>query len=254
MLAAERRNQILETLQEKKHVVVSELSQVYGVSEETIRRDLERMEKDGLVEKSYGGATLVENSIFDLPFDVRRKHQVEQKEKMAELIADLVHDGEAIMMDTSSTALYVAQRLKDKKDLTVVTNSIEIAVNISDKSDWNIISTGGTLREKSLGLFGSRTDESFASYYADKAIFSCMGLTISGGFMDSYEEDASCKRVMMKHARERILVADSSKFGQTAFTRVACWDSITHVVTDIKPSDKWLKQFEKCNIKCIYGK
>ena len=102
MLAIERRNEILEKLQIEKKVVVSELSQLFGVSEETIRRDLEKLENDGLVIKSYGGAVLNEHSIFELPFNIRKNQRVVEKQKIAREVAKLVHDGESMMLDASS--------------------------------------------------------------------------------------------------------------------------------------------------------
>ena len=112
MLAIERRNDILERLQADKRVVVSELSAIYQVSEETIRRDLEKLENDGLVIKSYGGAVLNEHSIFDLPFNIRKNQKIVEKEKIARLIAGMVRDGEALMLDASSTDVYIAKALK----------------------------------------------------------------------------------------------------------------------------------------------
>lgn len=117
MLAIERRNEILEKLQSEKRVVVSELSQHYGVSEETIRRDLEKLENDGLVIKSYGGAVLNEHSIFDLPFNIRKNQMIVEKQKIAELTDELVRDGEAVMLDASSTAAYIARGLRKRKSL-----------------------------------------------------------------------------------------------------------------------------------------
>ena len=173
MLAIERRNHILEKLQKEKRVVVSELSRTYQVSEETIRRDLEKLENDGLVIKSYGGAVLNEHSIFDLPFNIRKNQMVVEKQRMADLIADLVRDGEALMLDASSTAVYVARRLKSKKKLTVITNSVEIIVELFDVPEWNVISTGGVSRERSFALVGPNTNRMISSYHVDKAIISC---------------------------------------------------------------------------------
>ena len=154
MLAIERRNDILERLQEEKRVVVSELSAAYNVSEETIRRDLEKLENDGLVVKSYGGAVLKEQSFFDLPFNIRKKQRVAEKQKIARLIADMVRDGEALMLDASSTDVYIARALKEKKKLTVITNSVEVIVELFDVPEWTVISTGGVSREKSFALVG----------------------------------------------------------------------------------------------------
>ena len=145
MIAIERRNGILEKLQEDKKVVVGELSQLYKVSEETIRRDLERLEKEGLCTKSYGGAVFNENNNVEMPFNVRKKSNATGKQKIAELIADMVEDGEHILLDASTTAVYIAKALKRKRNLTVVTNSIEVLIELSDMTDWK--------REHGLKLF-----------------------------------------------------------------------------------------------------
>ena len=252
MLAIERRNDILERLQKEKRVVVSELSQAYQVSEETIRRDLEKLENDGLVIKSYGGAVLNEHSIFDLPFNIRKNQKIVEKQKMADLIVGMVRDGEAIMLDASSTDVYIAKALKEKKKLTVITNSVEIIVELFDMPEWSVISTGGVSREKSFALVGPHTDRMIQSYHVDKAIISCKGLSLEAGITDSDEQDANSKKMMLGSAKERILVADSSKFGEIAFTKVAEWTDLTKIVTDRKPGGQCLQEFEKNRIECIY--
>lgn len=254
MLAIERRNDILERLQEEKRVVVSELSAAYNVSEETIRRDLEKLENDGLVVKSYGGAVLKEQSFFDLPFNIRKKQRVAEKQKIARLIADMVRDGEALMLDASSTDVYIARALKEKKKLTVITNSVEVIVELFDVPEWTVISTGGVSREKSFALVGPRTDEVLSSYHVDKAIISCKGVDLENGVTDSDEQDASSKRMMLYAAKERILAADHSKFGNTAFTKVAEWADITRFVTDQKPEEKWLQKLKEHRIDCVFPK
>ena len=235
MLAIERRNEILLRLQKEKRVVVSELSQHYQVTEETIRRDLEKLENDGLVVKSYGGAVLNEQNIVGLPFDVRKNQCVAEKQKIAGLVADLVREGEAVMLD-----------------VTVITNSVEIIVELYDMPKWTVISTGGTVREKSFAFWGPHTDEVLSSYHVDKAIISCKGLDLENGITDYVEQDASSKRMMLRAAKERILVADYTKFDTTAFTKVTDWAFITKLVTDRKPAKKWLEEFERQGIECIY--
>ncbi len=252
MLAIERRNAILEKLQKDKRVVVSELSQYYQVTEETIRRDLEKLENDGLAVKSYGGAVLNEQNIVGLPFDVRKNQCVAEKQKIAGLIAGLVKEGEAVMLDVSSTAVYAAKELKKKEKLTVITNSIEIVVELYDMPEWTVISTGGTVREKSFALWGPHTDEVLSSYHVDKAIVSCKGLDLENGITDYVEQDASSKRMMLRASRERILAADHTKFDTTAFTKVTDWSSFTKIVTDRKPDKKWLEEFERHRIECIF--
>lgn len=252
MLAIERRNEILEKLQMERRVVVSELSQFYDVSEETIRRDLEKLVVDGYAIKSYGGAVINENSNIDLPFNVRKNRNVIGKQRMAEMIASRVKDGENVILDASSTAVYIAKALKEKKNLIVITNSIEIVMELLDVPGVTVISTGGVSREGSFALVGPQTDRMIRSYHVDKALISCKGFDLDTGFMDSDELHANNKRTMLKAARERILAVDSSKFGKSAFITVGTLEDITAVVTDEHPGEEWLKKFEESGVECIY--
>ena len=252
MLALERRNLILEKLQEEKRVVVSELSQLYNVSEETIRRDLDKLEKEGLAKKSYGGAVINEDVSIDLPFNIRKNQNVGGKQKMAELVAGMIDDGEHIFLDASSTAVFVAKALKTKERLTVITNSMEILLELSDVTGWNIISTGGRMKEGYLAFLGSRTEEAIRSYYADKVIISCKALDHEWGIMESLEAFGSTKRCMMASGRKKILVIDSRKFDRTAFSVAGNLRDVDVVVTDTKPSEKWLEHFSELDIECVY--
>lgn len=252
MLALERRNLILEQLQEEKRVVVSELSQRFCVSEETIRRDLEKLEKEGLATKSYGGAVLNESTSIDMPFNVRKKENVTGKQRIGELAASLIHDGDHIILDASSTAVFIAKAIKDKENLTVITNSIEIIIELSDVSDWNIICSGGSLKEGYLALVGPGTAESFSSFNADKAFFSCKGLDMEKGVTDGNELFSQAKQMMMKSARESVLAVDSSKFDRIAFSRLCDTGAMHTIITDVKPVQRWLNYFESLHIRCLY--
>ncbi len=243
MLALERRNLILEKLQAEKRVVVSELSQLYSVSEETIRRDLDKLEKEGLATKSYGGAVINEDVGIDLPFNIRKNQNVQGKQKMAEIAASMVNDGDHIFLDASTTAVFVAKALKEKERLTVVTNSMEILLELSDVSGWNIISTGGVMKEGYLAFLGARTEEVIRSYYVDKVIFSCKALNEDLGIMESKEAFGTTKKAMINSGKMRILVVDSTKFDQTAFSVAGQLRDIETIITDKKPSEKWLNHF-----------
>ena len=252
MLALERRNLILEKLQEEKRVVVSELSELYNVSEETIRRDLDKLEHEGYAIKSYGGAVINENMSIDMPFNVRKNRNVLGKQKIAELVAGMIHDGDQIMLDASTTAVFIAKAIKDKERLTVITNSIEIMIELADVSGWTIISTGGTMKEGYLALLGTSAEDSIRSYYVDKAFVSCKAFDRERGIMDSNELFAHAKQVMMNSAKTSILAVDHSKFDNTAFSRVVNTQNLSAVVTDVKPSQEWMEYFETRNIKCYY--
>ena len=252
MLAIERRNEILEKLQADKRVVVSELSQIYEVSEETIRRDLEKLVNDGYAIKSYGGAVINENISIDLPFNLRKKRNVIGKQRIAELISARVKDGDSLMLDSSSTAVYTARALKEKKNITVITNSVEILIELFDAVDWKVISTGGVAREGSFALVGPQTDKMLHSYHVDRTIISCKGLDVAAGITDSDELHANNKKTMLESAKERILAIDSSKFEQIAFTTIGQLDDIDMVITDEKPDAKWLQAFAAAGVECLY--
>lgn len=252
MLALERRNQILEKLQSEKKVVVSELSQIYNVSEETIRRDLDKLEKEGMATKSYGGAVLKEGVSIDLPFNIRKNQNVTGKQKMAEMAAAMVEDGDHIFLDASTTAVFVAKALKGKENLTVITNSMEIMLELSDVTGWEINCTGGSLQGKYLAFLGTHTEKVFRDYYVDKVIFSCKALDYKRGMMESNDMFASVKRTMMGSGRKNILVLDSTKFGQSSFSVAGALQDVDIVVTDSRPDDLWLSYFEDLGISCKY--
>ncbi len=252
MLAIERRNAILEKLQVERRVVVSELSQLYNVSEETIRRDLEKLENDGYVIKSYGGAVLNENTNVDLPFNVRKNRNVLGKQKIAAIVSEMVHDGENIMLDASSTAVAIAKALKNKKDLTVITNSLEIALELIDVSGCNVISTGGLATGSSFALVGSVTDKTIRSYYVDKAIISSKGIDLYAGITDSDERHANNKASMLQMAKKKVLAVDSSKFGKIAFAKIGDLKDVAAIVTDKKPEEEWLQRLEELGVECIF--
>lgn len=252
MLAQERRNLILERLQEEKSVVVAELSQQFAVSEETIRRDLEKLEKDGYATKSYGGAVINENENIEMPFNVRKKRNIAGKKKIAELVDGMVESGDHIILDASTTAVFIAKAIKHKKNLTVITNSLEIMIELSDATDWTIISPGGSMREGYLALVGPRVAEGFRSYHVERAFISCKGVDMDGGFTDGNEDFAHAKRVMLDCAKEKVLAVDSSKFDTVAFAHIGDLTEVDIVVTDCEPSRKWLDFFARNGVRCLY--
>ncbi len=252
MLAIERRNQILEILQRDKRVVVSDLSSAFEVTEETIRRDLEKLEKEGFARKTYGGAILNESFNIDLPFTVRKKANVSNKEYIADIICSMIEDGDHIMMDASSTAVYAAKHLKNKKNITLITNSIEILLELSEVAGWKVLSTGGMLKEGSLSLVGYQAEKMLENYHVDKAVISCKGLDMERGITDSNEMEAQIKKLMLESASTKILAADSSKFDKISFTRIGGLDNLDYVITDKEPADTWKQVFQSTKISLKY--
>lgn len=252
MLAIERRNEILAKLQEEKKVVVSDLSQFYQVTEETIRRDLEKLEKEGLAKKTYGGAVLNESFNMDLPYTVRKKANVIGKQYIAEQVSQMIEDGDHIILDASSTALFVAKRMKEKKNITIITNSVEILLELSDRSGWKILSTGGQLKEDGLAFVGCQAERMIRAFHVDIAVFSCKGIDIEHGVTDANESDAQIKKMIGKAAKKKILAVDSSKFDRISFTEVCELTDLDMVVTDREPDERWKQAFSTAQVEVVY--
>ena len=228
MLAIERRREILSRLNSSGKVLVAELAKDFGVTEETIRRDLEKLDAEGLVAKTYGGAVAKHNSALDLPYNVREGVNVTQKQIIAELSSSLIKDGDRLMIDSSSTALYILKKLRDRKNLTIITNSVKILIELADKSDWTVLSTGGTLKKGALSLGGSSAEKMIKSYHVDTVILSCKGLDTDLGATDSNEGDSLIKQAMISSAERRVLALDGEKFDKKSFVSVCSLNDIAY--------------------------
>lgn len=252
MLAIERRNAIIARLNMDGKVIVTDLAQEFDVTEETIRRDLEKLDKEGIAKKTYGGAVANRSLNVDLPSSVRKRTNVELKQRIAEKISSMINDGDYIMLDASSTAMYVVKCIKQKKNITLITNSVEILLELADKDDWNILSTGGTLKVGALSLVGSTAERMIRGFHVDIAICSSKGIDINMGITDSNEKDAQMKQAIFSSAAKRVLVIDSTKFDRIAFTKVCDVDELDVIVTDQKPDDRWVKYIEDKGTELIY--
>ncbi|MBR3591724.1 MAG: DeoR/GlpR transcriptional regulator [Clostridia bacterium] len=252
MLAIERRNAILSKLYLDGKVIVSALSQEFDVTEETIRRDLDKLDKEGLVKKSYGGAVLVQNFSTDLPHSVRKKANVEAKQKIAEKISTLFQDGDCIMLDASSTALLLLNYIRNLKNITLITNSVEALIELSDKDDWNVFSTGGKLKKGSLSLVGPSAEKTIRSFHVDYAVCSSKGLDITRGITDSNEKDSEMKQAIFESAETKILCVDSSKFDKISLIKVGNVNEVDIIATDTEPSANWQEYLKRKNVELIY--
>ena len=252
LLAIERRREILARLAANGKVIVTELARDFGVTEETIRRDLEKLDNEGLASKTYGGAVSKHSPTLDLPYNVRESVNVEAKQRIADKICSLISDGERIMLDSSSTALYVVKKIKEIKNLTIITNSVKILLELADKQDWTVLSTGGILKKGALSLTGSSAEKMISSYHVDTAICSCKGIDVSLGITDSNESDCLIKQAMINAAERKILALDSEKFDKKSFVKVYSTDDLDVIVTDTEPTDKWISFCRENNIDLVY--
>ncbi len=252
MLAIERKNEILAKLRTEQRVLVSELAAHYAVTEETIRRDLDKLSREGYATKTYGGAIWGDSTRTDLSHTIRNKTNVEAKREIARLLSRIIRDGDHIMLDDSSTSLFVAKQIREKKNLSIITNSVEIIMELSDVQGWNILSTGGMLKYESMALVGHQAEQMIRNYHVDRAIFSCKGVDLQNGVTDSSDFHSQVKRAMMASARQKILAVDSSKFDRTSFVRIAELTDLDAVVTEKQPSPEWMSSLSEASVDCIY--
>ena len=238
MLGIERRRKIMERLVQDRKIYVSDLSRFFNVTEETIRRDLEKLEGQNLLRRSYGGAVLNEHTNNDLSFVKRRAIHSADRETIAQKAAALIHDGDTIMIDSSTTCLALLPQLRSRKNLTIITNSVRL-VNDFVNSPFTLISSGGVLRPHSFALTGSTACDTLRKYFVELAFISCKGLEPQKGLMESNEEESKVKEIMLAQSRKAILLADHSKFGKTAFIRTCEFGAIAELITDMDPGDSW---------------
>ena len=215
MLGVERRQQIMQKLTRERKVYVSELAKLFQVTEETIRRDLEKLEGQDLLRRSYGGAILAEHTNEEVPY-IRRTNINNERSKniIASKAQSLIHDGDTIMVDSSTTCELLLQRLKDQhRRLTVITNSVHLmAAYAGNASSFTMICTGGTIRPNSYALTGAMTADCLHRYYVDYALISCKGIDLEKGLMESNDSESRIKQLMMQQAKQSILLADHTKF------------------------------------------
>ncbi|HHW93883.1 MAG TPA: DeoR/GlpR transcriptional regulator [Clostridiaceae bacterium] len=252
MLVSERRQRIIDILREKKSVTVTELRNEFGVSEETIRRDLLQLEQDKMLNRVYGGAYLGNIVQQTLPITLRKETCRDAKEIIADICGEMIDNGDTIMLDTSTTAYYIAKTLKKRRNVTVITNSLDTAHFLSSLDSINLICAGGRL----IGEFQAFLDNSalkfMEGFYADKAFVSCTGISIQNGLTDSVVEQGNIRRVMLKNAQQRICIADDTKLGKTTLARIVPLDAIDCLVTNVRPSEVWLNELNSRKISCLY--
>lgn len=251
MLGIERRKEIMEKLKKDHRVLVSELSDLFNVTEETIRRDLDKLESEDLIRRNYGGAVLNDYISEDLSFLRRSAINSKEKELIAQKAMNFINDNSSIMMDSSTTGLALLNRLRIRSNITIITNSIRLAYDFTN-SQFHIISTGGSLRAKSFALTGSVTCNTLKNYYVDFAILSCKGIDIDKGVMESNEEESIVKQIMIEQAQKVILLVDHSKFNKVSFAKTCDFSSISILVTDTAPSKEWQEYLEEQQIKLVY--
>ena len=241
----DRREKIIQKIQSEGSVKVDELSKEFDVSSVTIRNDLDFFEEKGLVHRTHGGALLRNNIYNDPSLEEKQKLNVEEKRRIGEYAANLVKDGDTIILDSGTTTREIALRLKERSDLTVMTNAINIALELAGVTEMRVMLTGGVLRDKSYSLVGPEAESILQNYYFDKLFLGVDGLDIEHGLTTSNPLEAQLNRIMVQRANQVIAVTDSTKFGRHSFSYICDLSPIDIIITDNKIPEKFEESFNK---------
>ncbi|MBB5182244.1 DeoR/GlpR family DNA-binding transcription regulator [Catenisphaera adipataccumulans] len=251
-MANHRIDEMQQYIHDQGKVTVSELSQKWNITQETVRRDLDKLEAVGMVTRVHGGAIWNESIRFEgVYFYHRQKRNLEAKRKLAVSAAEVIRPYTILFADASSTVLEAMRLIQDDPDMIVVTNSAELFLDPANIK-MHVISTGGIFNNNSMSFQGEVTKNAIRNFNAKLAVIGCKGLIRSQGVLDSYEGETEIKKEMLKHADRVMLMADHTKFDQTAFIKLSSFAQIDYLVTDCRPSDEWVDILEAEHVQLIY--
>lgn len=235
----ERMRGVLRLLETRDSVHVTELSKLFSVSEVTIRSDLSTLARRGLVARVRGGVRALQRGHSELGFDLRLRLEAERKQAIAQAAAAMVEDGEAVALDSSTTAYYLALELRSKKELVVVTNGLLIAAALADAPGVNVLVTGGLLRLQAMSLVGELGSDVLRSTTINKGFLGARGLSLNRGLMDLNPEEVRIKHEMADACERVIGIFDCTKWHKTALLSFVPADRVNAIVTDSSaPTDE----------------
>lgn len=251
LLGKSRRSKILEWLREEGSARVSILAAAFNVSEVTVRQDLEKLEADGHIIREHGGAYL--KSVPDQVRAMALHHQEnrEAKRRIGRAAAALVEDGETVILDAGSTTTEVAANLFGRRDMTVITNALNIALMLGAEPGFEVHMTGGHFKAPTLSLSGECSASFFDGLYAQKLFLATAALDVEGGLTYPALSDIAVKRAMIRSAQSVILVADSSKIGARSFCVLGGLDDVNVLITDDGIKEKNRKAIEAAGVQVI---
>jgi DeoR family transcriptional regulator, fructose operon transcriptional repressor len=248
MNSKERQEQILKIIDQKSRVSINELVELFSVNAMTVRRDLEWLERRGLLRRHHGGASSNLGRSYEPPFLVRSDEHKHEKELIGIKAAGLIKDGDSVAIDVGTTALEVAKNLKGKTNLTIITLSLVVVQEIITLPDIRIFVLGGLVNKSEPSLTGELALSAIENFFIDKYFLGVGGVDFSSGLSEYNFEDAQLKKVLIRNAKEVILVADSSKFNRTTFAHVAPLKVVHRIVTDDSLDSASRKEIKKRNI------
>jgi DeoR family transcriptional regulator of aga operon len=247
MRQAERLAAVLERLSANGGVGVAELAAELGASPATVRRDLQLLEEQRLLSRTHGGA-VAHGVLYELPLRYRSARFGEEKRRIAAAAAERVSEGMVVGLTGGTTTTEVARALSDRRRLTIVTNSLSIAAELAVRPNLKLVVTGGVARPESYELIGPLAEASLTGLNLDLAIVGVDGISLAAGLTTHHEAEAHTNRALIERARHALVVADSSKIGQTAFARICGVDRVHELITDSAGDARELAELREAGV------
>jgi DeoR/GlpR family transcriptional regulator of sugar metabolism len=247
----ERQKQILSLLSRQGRLSVAEIVEQFSISEATARRDLEALASQGKVQRVHGGVIAIEQAPPELPILQRGGEQVDEKARIGRAAAGLIFDGETVFLGSGTTVLETAKHLRERKNLTVITNSLPVINALAGIKDVAVISLGGQLRESELSFIGHITEQALAELRVDKVVMGARGVSLEHGLTNDYLPETQTDRAILKIGQEVIVAADHTKVNR-ASTALLAPLTVMHVfVTDSDADRKFVQSLGKQGIQVI---
>ncbi|MGI8772510.1 MAG: transcriptional repressor AgaR [Acidobacteriaceae bacterium] len=249
MLIDERRQHVLSRIQQEGRALVGELSDQLGISRITIRKDLDHLQSKGLIQRTHGGAlTIQSGALFDPPLPEKEKLHHKEKERIAMAAVKLVQEGQCVVLDSGTTTTAIARALRKFQRLTVITNAVNIAAELTG-TDFEVILTGGMLRKNSFSLVGPLAEEVLHEIHADILFLGVDGFDIKVGVTTPNVLESRVNRAMVHAAKTVVAVCDSTKFGRRSLALIVPPSAIDRVITDAKLGSAQVEALQNAGIE-----
>lgn len=258
LLSKQRKSKIFEVIKEDGSAKVTELARIFKVTEVTIRQDLEKLEKEGMITREHGGAFLKNLPIQSAGFTLANQQNLNQKARIAQKSLEYIEDGDAIILDSGSTTTEIAKALlndrnlrKNNMRLTIITNALNIAVLLGTSPGIELIMTGGEFKPPTLSLTGQKAADFFQGLYVQKLFLATAGISLKSGLSYPSISDLAVKKAMIEAAETTYLVADSSKIGNTSLASLGALSLVDYIITDSGIKEKEKQIFREHEIELI---
>ena len=251
MVAEHRKQKISELLKQNDSVRVTELSELFDVSEVTVRNYLSDMEKKGLLTRVHGGAVSSYKPYYSMNLTQRLETNQHEKVDIAERVASLIRPNDTVMLNSGTTTLLAFRKFPSEYSLNIVTNSISIALEASGNPNYNVILVGGSVNTKYQFTFGADAVKQLGNYHADKLILSVDGVDLAQGFSTYYDKEADIDAAMIAQSDTCIVAADYSKFGHNAFVKISDVSVADCIVTNASADEAVLEEIKLLGVEVV---